>query len=204
MTFPFRKNREWIALIPAMTIPFILSIFYFHLFSDRPFAKFLYGATKIFNLTWPIIGGFLFVKVWIPSFKLKNSKHLKALPLGAISGLIIVLVMLIGLYTPIGDAVYSNSWRIKNKAVEMGFINYYISFSIFLSFFHSLLEEYYWRWFVYGNLRQLVNFYLANLLSGLAFASHHIVILNEYFSIWLGPIFWRISWNWWHHLEYPL
>jgi membrane protease YdiL (CAAX protease family) len=45
---------------------------------------------------------------------------------------------------------------------------------------HSLLEEYYFRWFVFGRLRTLIPFWPAVVLSSLAFMSHHVVILDVY------------------------
>ncbi len=46
---------------------------------------------------------------------------------------------------------------------------------------HSLLEEYYWRWFVFGQLRRLTTFLPAAVVSSLAFMAHHVVILAVYF-----------------------
>jgi membrane protease YdiL (CAAX protease family) len=45
---------------------------------------------------------------------------------------------------------------------------------------HSLLEEYYFRWFVFGRLRTLIPFWPAVALSSLAFMSHHVVLLDVY------------------------
>jgi membrane protease YdiL (CAAX protease family) len=46
---------------------------------------------------------------------------------------------------------------------------------------HSLLEEYYWRWFVFGRLRHLLPLAPAVVLSSLAFMAHHVIVLNYYF-----------------------
>lgn len=183
MTFPLSRQKEWLVLVPAMTVPFIAALFYFRLFSDQPVAKFIYVAVKLFNLSWPLIGSYLFITAWIPSFSLRESRHRRAIPLGLLSGLMIVAIMVLGLATPIGQAVSSSTGRIRVKVAELGIIDHYILFSIFLSFFHSLLEEYYWRWFVFGNLCQLIRPIWANLLSALAFAAHHVIVLHEYFPL---------------------
>ena len=48
---------------------------------------------------------------------------------------------------------------------------------------HSLLEEFYWRWFVFGRLRHLTSVQNAVFVSSLAFTGHHVVILSCY----VGP-----------------
>jgi membrane protease YdiL (CAAX protease family) len=60
----------------------------------------------------------------------------------------------------------------------------------FLSLLHSGLEEYYWRWYAFGRLRETVPLGWATLLSALAFASHHVVILAVYFPgrFWMMTI----------------
>jgi membrane protease YdiL (CAAX protease family) len=61
----------------------------------------------------------------------------------------------------------------------------------FYSLFHSLLEEYYWRWFVFRELRQLAPLWPAIIISALAFMGHHVVVLGEFFkeTPWLAWLF---------------
>ena len=56
----------------------------------------------------------------------------------------------------------------------------YVALAVFYALVHSLLEEYYWRWFVFGQLRALVAPTLAIVLSSLAFAAHHVILLYVY------------------------
>jgi membrane protease YdiL (CAAX protease family) len=67
----------------------------------------------------------------------------------------------------------------------------YVLLAAFYSLFHSLLEEYYWRWFVFRQLRRLVPLWPAVLISSLGFMSHHIVVLGEFFqeTPWLACLF---------------
>jgi membrane protease YdiL (CAAX protease family) len=86
----------------------------------------------------------------------------------------------------------------------------YAGVAISYSLLHSLLEEYYWRWFVFGRLlawsrfstchvptsktesRQAKNLphtkslWPAITLSSLAFMGHHVVVLGLYFG-WTNP-----------------
>lgn len=63
----------------------------------------------------------------------------------------------------------------------------YLLFGVFIALAHSLLEEYYWRWFVFGELRRLVPFPVAIAVSGVGFMSHHVVVLSTYFGWWSLP-----------------
>jgi membrane protease YdiL (CAAX protease family) len=57
----------------------------------------------------------------------------------------------------------------------------YLLLAVFLSVVHSLLEEYYWRWFVFGWLRRLLPLLPAMIVSSLAFMAHHVVLLAVFF-----------------------
>jgi membrane protease YdiL (CAAX protease family) len=66
----------------------------------------------------------------------------------------------------------------------------FIVLAVFLAFLHSFLEEYYWRWFVHGGLRERLPQAAAILLSSLAFAAHHVVVLHVYFPgrLWTATV----------------
>ena len=57
----------------------------------------------------------------------------------------------------------------------------FIALGVFYSLIHSLLEEYYWRWFVFGRLQRVVALGPAIAISSLGFAAHHVVLLWHYF-----------------------
>jgi len=73
---------------------------------------------------------------------------------------------------------------IREKIVGMGLSSAtgFVALGVFYSLAHSLMEEYYWRWFVFGRMRQYVPVPVAIVLSSLAFALHHVVVLWAYFS----------------------
>ena len=58
----------------------------------------------------------------------------------------------------------------------------FIALATFYCVIHSLLEEYYWRWFFFGELREILPLGWAVPLSGLAFAAHHVIVLAAYFG----------------------
>jgi len=51
---------------------------------------------------------------------------------------------------------------------------------------HSLLEEYYWRWFVFRQLRLSMSLGWAIAISSLGFMAHHVILLKTYFG-WESP-----------------
>jgi len=58
----------------------------------------------------------------------------------------------------------------------------FAALALFYCAIHSLLEEYYWRWFLFGGLRRLLPLTPAVLLSAAAFAAHHVIVLAAYFG----------------------
>lgn len=56
----------------------------------------------------------------------------------------------------------------------------YLGLAAFIAGVHSLMEEYYWRWFVFGWLRRLLPVGGAIALASLAFMGHHVIVLGVY------------------------
>jgi membrane protease YdiL (CAAX protease family) len=55
---------------------------------------------------------------------------------------------------------------------------------LFITLAHSGLEEYYWRWFVFGYLQRVATPTTALALSSAAFGVYHAVLLAEFFPGW--------------------
>jgi membrane protease YdiL (CAAX protease family) len=58
----------------------------------------------------------------------------------------------------------------------------YVLLAAFYSLFHSLLEEYYWRWFVFRQLKRLSPLWVAIVISALGFTAHHVIVLHVFFK----------------------
>jgi membrane protease YdiL (CAAX protease family) len=84
----------------------------------------------------------------------------------------------------------------------------YLILAFTFALVHSFMEEYYWRWFVFGRLKALLPVVPAVILSSLAFMAHHVIVLNVY----LQGHFWEavvpfslcvagggIVWAWLYH-----
>lgn len=68
----------------------------------------------------------------------------------------------------------------------------YALLGVFYSLIHSLLEEYYWRWFVFGQLRRSLPFAAAATISSLGFMAHHVLVLGKFFGF-ASPAAWLLS-----------
>ncbi len=184
-----KRTIIWKTVLPAMILPFIASLFYFVLFSEYTFARAIYAGTKVFTLVWPIVAVIWIFKTGLPKLELLDATHLKALPLGLLSGGGVVILMMTLTQTPVGDVINSAAPAITRKTAEFGLINHFWLFAIFISVFHSLLEEYYWRWFVCGHLRTVVSKRAAHIVGAISFAAHHVVITTQFFPFGWGLFF---------------
>ncbi len=170
-----------------MLLPFAASLFYFVLFADHPAAKVLYTATKVFTVVWPWIALRFIIREPFPGPSADWGRRLKALPLGAFVGALVVASFVLLLNTPLGGVVADAAGAIGTKARQLGVFEHYWSFALFLSLVNSLVEEYYWRWFLFGRLRLVLPRWPAHLLAALAFTAHHAVITTQFL-----PLFWGL------------
>ncbi len=83
----------------------------------------------------------------------------------------------------------------------------YLLLAAFYAVVHSLLEEYYWRWFVFGHLRRSLPIPTAAVLSSAAFMSHHVLVVGEFTGSY-GATTWLLAstvgaigllWAWLYH-----
>ncbi len=197
------KWRQWLILLPAMILPFLGAFVYFFGMSNTPWAPRIYGLVKVFTLVYPllIVVGLERQRPWRPKLTLRE--HLRSVPMGLITGLAMFVLMGAAFaFTPWGDMFLSHTEQIRAKVAGLGIINHFIPFSIGICVLHSLLEEYYWRWFVYGRTRKLMARSAAHVIAGLAFALHHYVILRGYIPLGYALFFGTfvgvggIIWSW--------
>jgi membrane protease YdiL (CAAX protease family) len=182
----YKKKTIWLTVLPAMILPCIASLFYFVLFSEKLFAQLLYGGTKLFTVLWPALAAFVILRNPFPVKSVDWRKHFKSLPLGMLSGTVIVAAMFALMQTPLGHIARASADNIRHKLAGLGILEHYWLFGLFLAVVHSLVEEYYWRWFVFGRLRNLVPIFWAHILAGAAFASHHVVVTSQFFGFGWG------------------
>jgi membrane protease YdiL (CAAX protease family) len=73
--------------------------------------------------------------------------------------------------------------RIFSRVREFGYDTPggFLLIALYLSVAHSLFEEYYWRWFVFGTLKRHLSLAPAIAVSAAGFTLHHIVLLGVFF-----------------------
>ncbi len=182
-SFPSRSGRRWAVLIPALLMPLSASFFYFVLFPGTTFGNSFYSGIKVFLLLWPLIAvGLILRESFVDRSREKH--HLASLIPGVLFGLAVVgLMMLLIKLTPLGLVVDDNAGRIAERIEDLGMAKHFILFALLISVAHAALEEFYWRWFVFGQSCKVMPVGLAYLIAALGFASHHVVILSQFFPL---------------------
>ncbi len=182
-----RERRRVLAcVLPAMVIPLIGSLVYFVWLGDHPAARVLYAITKAFTVVWPVVAVLAIERRPWSRGPIDWGRHLRALPLGLLTGLLIGGAILAAYRVPTLHA-YAAGFAddIRTQLADLGVEGRagYVAFCVFLAGLHSLIEEFYWRWYVFSSLARLWPIWIAYLLGSLAFAAHHYVVLSTYFSI---------------------
>jgi uncharacterized protein len=142
-----------------------------------------YVVGKVVQFTFPLIF-LLFFGRRDPRWLHLTRPHFRGLKPALLFGLVIVMLML-GIYFGAlrGSSLLAQTpARLEHKLQEVGMATpaRYVLLAVFVVVAHSLLEEYYWRWFVFGGLRQILPLVPAMVLSSLAFMGHHVVVLYVY------------------------
>jgi membrane protease YdiL (CAAX protease family) len=187
-------KRDALILVVVMALPSFMTWMEFMVLpggheEGNPVVLVLFGAGKIVQFALPL----LYVWWFEPGRIRLVRPTSRGLALGAGFGLL-VGVGAIGLYhfwlrhTPfMADTprrVYAWLSTINLTTPEA-----FLGIALFVSIPHSFLEEYYWRWFVFGWLRRYVPEGAAMVVSSLAFMAHHVIIL----SVYLPGQFWTLA-----------
>jgi membrane protease YdiL (CAAX protease family) len=172
----------WRFLLPALVVPLFGSLIYFVWLPEHPVAKGVYGATKLFTLVYPLcFVGWQRILIARP-----KEAWWRIAVVGLGSGLVISLAGFLLMASPVGELVREGADAVREKAEALGFAQNFLLFAIFVSLFHSALEEFYWRGFVFGRLRERFGVTISHIFAGLAFAAHHLVVTWQYFPPFLA------------------
>jgi membrane protease YdiL (CAAX protease family) len=168
-----------------------------------------YTGTKIFTLVYP-----LFFLGLIGLSGLTRREERKAswpswrtvILTGLASGGAIAGLGALLMWTPLGAMVQEGAGAVTEKAEGLGFREHFVLFAVFVSVIHSALEEYYWRWFVYGHLREKVGRWAGHTIAAIAFGGHHLVVTLQFFSpglalfltacVVVGGLIWTLMYEW--------
>ena len=206
---PVSTRTEIAALIFALTFPTLLTWVYFIWLaqSSAGLQQAAYSIGKVIQFGFPV---FWFVCVQRQRLSRPQFRR-DGLLLGGLFGLAVVAAMF-GAYhlwlKPSGTfAAAADAVREKVAGMGLNSATKYAAVGIFYAALHSLLEEYYWRWFVFGQLRRVTSLVPAIAISSLGFMAHHVIVLSHYFG-WgsflslffsLGVAVGGVAWAWLYH-----
>ena len=170
-------------LIAAMVLPTVAAFFYFVQAQTLPvvWQRSAYGLGKLVLLL-PLVWHFRVERLPLP----RVPRSVAWVPIGLAFGAFVSLAMLVLYYAALrGSPPFLDAAEaVRDKLIGFGLDSpaTYAAFGVFVSLLHSALEEYYWRWFVFGRLRDYLAFMPAAVVGSLAFMAHHVVILGVYFG----------------------
>ncbi len=181
----------WCATIFALVLPSIVTLVYFVWAAkyESSVQQVAFAASKSVQFLFPAVWVFLVLRSR-PVWKTCPGKGLWQ---GALFGFMVLATML-ALYHGViksTPAFEEPLGKIAEKIAGLGVdsVGLYAALGVFYAVFHSLLEEYYWRWFVFRQLVGPTSTAMAILISSLGFMAHHVVVLSTYFG-WASPFTW--------------
>lgn len=203
------RGADLVAVLAAMVYPSVLTWVYFVALRHWPaaFQQTAYGLGKTIQFVLPVF--------WVLMIQRRRSARLRLSPAGLAEGLffgLAVFLLALALYyawLQPASVLQAAGERIEAKLIGFGVrgpAGYFV-LAAFYSLIHSFLEEYYWRWFVFGQLRGLISWPAAVGASSVAFMAHHVILLGTYFG-WSSPVAWLFSlgvavggayWAWLYH-----
>ncbi len=173
----------------AALLPTFAAWLYFVVWAHTPWMRVLYGGAKVVQGALPLIGWWLLrMERWPARGSAAETSSQAARPGAALAGLIsggviggAVLAAFAGplpAWLPLDEA----AGRIHRLLGDFGAATplRFLLLALGLSVAHSLFEEFYWRWFLFGQLQLRMPLPAALTLAGLAFASHHWIVVDSF------------------------
>ncbi|MCS7166775.1 MAG: CPBP family intramembrane glutamic endopeptidase [Gemmatales bacterium] len=167
--------------------PTVAALFYFLILSGSAWAKPIYIVAKTIQFGFPV----LYVHLVQRQTLSVRAPHRKDWLVGFASGIALVMIIWVAYFAyyrsqPWMTQVGAHIWG-KLQEIGATTLSAYLGLALLLSIVHALLEEYYWRWFVWSELSQRWPSWLAIIMANAAFTLHHIVVLYVYIP---GTYFW--------------
>ncbi len=179
-------KRDWAALAFAMVFPTLMSWAYFIGLAEdtgkaNPVAQAVYAVGKVVQFGFPVLYCWLFARDRLRP----SAPSRRGLFVAVLFGLAVAAGMFALYYGALRGSelmtVAKGEIASKIRQFNIDTPATFIAFATFISLAHSLLEEYYFRWFIFGMLRRYLRLPAAIVLSSLAFMAHHVIVLAVYF-----------------------
>jgi membrane protease YdiL (CAAX protease family) len=200
---------RWVGVMIGMVFPTIVTLTYF-VFGDQvdpDGQQIRYVVMKCLQFAFPLVWALAVLRDRLPWTIVSR----RGWATGTGFGAAVMLAMVGGYWLAFRDTPLFTvaADGVQQKLLGMGIDSTakYIAVGVFYSLIHSALEEYYWRWFVFGQLERVMPWWPAVAVSALAFTAHHIVVLAAYFG-WTSGMMWLLClgitlggafWAWLYH-----
>jgi uncharacterized protein len=202
---------EQLAVWFAVLFPSLVTWVYFVALAEHPatWQQGAYGLGKTIQFAFPAIWACWFCRShfgW-PQVSGTVADWL----IGILFGVVVVGTMYAVYRIGLDPAAWFEPVRaeIRDKIAGFGVssVAAYVGLAVFYSLVHSGLEEYYWRWFVFGRMRTFMTWPWALVVSSLGFMAHHVILLIIYFGatsvlayvfslgVAIGGAFWAWSYH---------
>jgi membrane protease YdiL (CAAX protease family) len=202
---PRRRAEIWCVLVAAAVPTLVTWLYFVALAGQSPAVQqTAYGVGKALQFAFPLLWVLWWAKGTVPFLRRPRFACCPAtrigtvpgrprgggLAAGAAFGAVVFVAMLWGYHAWLGPAglLVPAGKAIAARMAAFGLASPagFAGMAIFYAVVHSLLEEYYWRWFLFGQMRRLMPAPSAVVLSSLAFTLHHVIVLAAYFG-WRSP-----------------
>lgn len=194
MRIPALTTADRIILLIALVLPTFITWIYFIQLKDAPqgLQQAVYAVVKLIQFGLPAL--------WVLLIQRQIRKFTRPPRWSLVAGIVFGLAVATGMAAlyffvlkPAG-LIEGPSTAVRTKVASFGVGSplAFLMFGVFVSAIHSLLEEYYWRWFFFGQLTRACRLPLSIAISSLGFAAHHVLVLSLYFG-WTSPLTWLFS-----------
>lgn len=170
------------ALTFALFFPTLGAWMYFVQFAGHPLMTPTYVVTKVIQFAFPFAWILLVQRRTLRLQRPDASGFLPGLAFGAMvaAAMFAVYFGVLRDHPAMAEAGSTVSAKLAGVGctTPIGFLG----IALFYCLGHSLLEEMYWRWFVFHQLDRITSPIVAGVVSSIGFTLHHIILLASYFD----------------------
>ena len=197
------------AIAFAVWFPTVVTLVYFEILKSYPagWQQTAYLIGKTIQFGFPVIWIWWFLPSDLTIGKPKPNGIAVGIAFGCLVAVAMVALYLMWLRHLDQFSGFQTNIQEKIDGMGLDSVWKFAGLGLFYGLCHSFLEEYYWRWFVFRQLKKIVSLKWAIAISSLGFMAHHVVLLAHYFG-WTEPLTYLFSlsvavggafWAWMYH-----
>ncbi|MDC0934685.1 CPBP family intramembrane metalloprotease [Pirellulales bacterium] len=182
------SRKDLAAVIFAIVLPSLVTwAYFFQADAASPQVQTtIYGLAKVVQFGFPLAWVLWMQRRRFERRPLRRDGIVAGVTFGAVVAVAAIALFRFGLSG--SEVLGPATEQIRDKIAGLGITRgwQYFLLGAFYSLCHSWLEEYYWRWFVFAQLRLHISVPAAIAVSSLGFMAHHVLVLGKFF----GPGHW--------------